>query len=102
MGRPGFHFTTMRVGRGHQQLALYDVAAAGISFIFEVREGFKVGDEVEGKLQVPGCEPFSVYLELRNVRPLPGDAKRKLAGCRFVGLVPSSQEALAQALAKLN
>jgi hypothetical protein len=39
---------------------------------------------------------------VRNVRPLPGDANRKLAGCRFVGLGPSDQEALAQALAKLN
>jgi hypothetical protein len=102
MGRQGFHFSTLLVGRGHQQMPLYDVAAAGISFVFEVREGFKVGAEVEGKVQVPGCDPFSVYLEVRNVRPLPGDAKRKLAGCRFVGLGHSEQGALAQALAKLN
>jgi hypothetical protein len=102
MGRQGFFFSTLRVGRGHQQMALYDVATAGISLVFEAHEGFKVGDEFEGKVQVPGCEPFSAYLEVRNVRPLPGDAKRKLAGCRFVGLGSSDQEALAQALAKLN
>jgi len=102
MGRKGFSFSTTRVGRGHHEMALYDVAAAGASFVFEVREGFKVGDSIEGTVQVPGCNPFSVSLEVRNVRPLPGDGSRKLAGCRFVGLVPSDQEALAQALAKLN
>jgi len=102
MGRQGFHFSSLLVGRGHQQMALYDVAAAGVSFVFEVREGFKVGAEIEGEVRVPGCEPFRVHLEVRNIRPLPGDDKRKLAGCRFVSLAPSKQEALAQALAKLN
>ena len=102
MGRQGFHFSTSLVGRGHQQLALYDVAAAGISFIFPVRERFSIGNEFAGTVQVPGCNPIGVRLELRNIRPVPGDTKNKLARCRFLELATSDLEALAQALAKLN
>ena len=102
IGRSGFYFSTTLVGRGHQQMALYDVAAAGISFVVPSRERLKVGDEFTGSVQVPGCEPLLIRVELRNIRPLPGDSTQKLAGCRFVELAARDLEALAQALAKLN
>ena len=102
MGRPGFTFSTSLVGRGHQQMPLYDVAAAGISFVFPASERLKVGDEFTGSVQVPGCEQLLVRIELRNIRPLPGDKKNKLAGCRFAELAIKDMEALAQALAKLS
>jgi len=102
MGRQGFHFATSLSGGAPTQMALYDVAAAGISFVFPAKESLAVGDEFLGTVQVPACEPVSVRVELRNIRPLPGDAKNKLAGCRFVELAARDLESLAQALAKLN
>lgn len=102
MGRPGFSFSTNLVGRGHQQMPLYDVAAAGISFVFPSRERLKVGEQFSGSVSVPGCEPLLVRVELRNIRPLPGDTNSKLAGCRFAELAIKDMESLAQALAKLS
>ena len=102
MGRSGFHFSTSLVGRGHQQMPLYDVAAAGISFVFPSNEKLKVGGELTGSIRVPGCEQLLVRVEVRNIRPLPGDKSSKLAGCRFAELASKDMEALAQALAKLS
>ena len=83
-------------------MPLYDVAAAGISFVFPAKERLKVGDTFTGSVQVPGCEQILVSVELRNIRPLPGDQASKLAGCRFAELAINDMQALAQALAKLS
>ena len=50
-------------------MPLYDVVAAGISFVFPARERLKVGDEFTGSVQVPGCEQLLVRVEVRNIRP---------------------------------
>ena len=102
MGRQGFYFSTTLAGYGRGQMALYDVAAAGISFVYPAREKIKVGDSFSGEVEVPGSTPVAVTVEVRNVRPVPGDAKNKLAGCRFSHIAPGALEKLSQALAKLG
>ncbi len=102
MGRQGFQFSATMPGRGRQQVALYDVAAAGISFVFPSREKIKVGDSFSGTVEVPGTDPVKVSVEVRNVRPVPGDPKNRLAGCRFSEIAPMALESLSQALAKLG
>ena len=102
MGRQGFLFAAHIEGQGEQQMALYDVAAAGISFVFPAHKAVKVGDVFSGSVHVPGSESVSVSAEVRNVRPVPGDSKNKLAGCRFSEIQPAALESLSQALAKLG
>ena len=62
----------------------------------------KLGKNYTGTITVPGCEPIAVMLELRNMRPMPGDSARRLAGCRFVGLTQADHEALAVSLSRLS
>ena len=100
MARPGFSVTTDRIG-DRERLALYDVAAAGLSFVVQAKNNLKVGEGFAATIHIPGCEPIAAKLELRNLRPLPGDAARKLAGCRFAAITPDDSEKLSTALAQL-
>ena len=100
MGRTGFYVTTDRIG-DRQRLGLYDVATAGISFVVKAKNDLKVGDAFALTLHVPGCEPLAAQVELRNIRPMPGDKDRKLSGCRFVSIGDEDRQALAAALASL-
>ncbi len=102
MGRTGFavHLEANGVMR---ELGVYDISAAGVSFVTHPgQDKLKMGKNYMGSITVPGCEPMSVMLELRNMRPMPGDKARKLAGCRFVGLGASDHEALATSLSRLS
>ena len=101
MGRTGFHVVTDRVS-DRTPLPLYDVASAGLSIVVSARNNLKVGEGFSATLHVPGCEPVACQLELRNLRPYPGDASRKLAGCRFANLMDGDRERLSSALAKLD
>ena len=101
MGRSGFQVTTDRIG-DRVPLPLYDVASAGLSIVVAARNNLKVGEGFGATIHVPGCEPVACQLELRNLRPFPGDPSRKLAGCRFASLADGDRERLSSALAKLD
>lgn len=101
MGRAGFHVTTDRLA-DRAPLPLYDVASAGLSIVVATRNNLKVGEGFSATIHIPGCEPVACQLELRNLRPFPGDASRKLAGCRFANLADSDRERLSSTLAKLD
>lgn len=101
MGRAGFQVSTDRIG-DRVQLPLYDVASAGLSIVVSARNNLKVGEGFNATLYVPGCEPVACQLELRNLRPFPGDPGRKLAGCRFAGLTDGDRERLSAVFAKLD
>ncbi len=101
MGRSGFYVTTDRIG-DRQRLALYDIATAGLSFVVKAKNNLKMGEGFAVTLHVPGCEPLASQVELRNLRPVPGDKSNKLAGCRFASILDSDREALAAALALLD
>ncbi len=101
MGRSGFFVTTDRVG-DRQRLGLYDIATAGLSFVVPTRNDLQVGDSFAATLHVPGCDPLAAKIELRNMRPLPGDKTHKLAGCRFVSVSDDDRQALSSALALLT
>lgn len=99
MGRPGFHFAT---GPDRDKHALYDIAAAGLSYVIDASNKVKTGTTVQGSIHIPGVEPIAVMMELRNLRPLPGDSSRKLAGCRLTEVSVVDREALATALGSLG
>ena len=99
MGRTGFQVTSDRIG-DRVPLPLYDVASAGLSIVVSARNNLKVGEGFSATLHVPGCEPVACQLELRNLRPFPGDPGRKLAGCRFADLADVDRERISSALAK--
>ena len=101
MGRTGFQVTSDRIG-DRVPLPLYDVASAGLSIVVSARNNLKVGEGFSATLHVPGCEPVACQLELRNLRPFPGDPGRKLAGCRFADLADVDRERISSALAKLD
>ena len=101
MGRSGFFVTTDRIG-DRQRLALYDIATAGLSVVVKARYNLKLGEVFAATLHVPGCEPVASQIELRNLRPVPGDKEHKLAGCRFNGISDADRVALAEALARLD
>jgi hypothetical protein len=101
-GRSGFKLGLDVNGRRIDK-SVYDVSSAGLSFVMDVADKtIALGKNYTGTVTVPGCEPFAVMLELRNLRPMPGDAGRRLAGCRFVGLDHADHESLATSLARLN
>jgi len=86
-----------------EKAVVYDVSGAGLSFVVSsATSTLKIGGDLPGTLTVPGCDPIASMLELRNLRPLPGDKNRKLAGCRFRGMSLADQEALARALSRLD
>jgi hypothetical protein len=99
MGRPGFHFST---GPDRTKHPLYDIAAAGLSYVVSASNRIKAGTSVQGSIHIPGLGPIAVVMEMRNLRPLPGDASRKLAGCRFVEVSGADRELLANALSSLS
>ena len=101
LGRSGFYVTTDRIG-DRQRMLLYDIATAGLSFVVKAGHDLKMGEGFSATVHVPGCEPLASKVELRNLRPLPGDADQKLVGCRFTALSDSDREALAAALALLS
>ena len=101
LGRSGFYVTTDRIG-DRQRLLLYDVATAGLSFVVKASNDLKSGEVFSATVHVPGCDPLAAKVELRNLRPLPGDPDQKLAGCRFSALADADREALAAALALLG
>lgn len=99
MGRPGFTFST---GPERVKHPLYDLAAAGLSYVVSASSKMKIGASIKGSIHIPGVEPVAVVMELRNIRPLPGDASRKLAGCRLVEMAGLDREALSNALGELS
>ncbi len=99
MGRPGFHFST---GPDRTKHPLYDIAAAGLSYVVSASNRIKTGASVQGSIHIPGLGPIAVVMEMRNLRPLPGDSSRKLAGCRFVEVSGADRELLANALGSLS
>ena len=101
-GRPGFHLNSDHTGGSRERYELYDVAAAGLSFVVSTAKLPAVGEQISAAVHLPGCEPFAVQMELRNVRPLPGDSSRKLVGCRFTEVHPEDREALSRALGALS
>jgi hypothetical protein len=101
MGRPGFQASVDRLG-DRERLPLYDIAAAGLSLVVKAANNLKVGEEFSATIFVPGCEPLASRIELRNLRPMPGEKQRKLAGCRFTGLSDTDREALCSVLAQLE
>jgi hypothetical protein len=101
MGRSGFS-VSLDVNGSMRTLGLYDISAAGASFVTHPsQDKLKMGKNYMCTLAVPGCDSISVMFELRNMRPMPGDKERKLAGCRFVGLDPADHESLATSLSRL-
>jgi hypothetical protein len=101
-GRNGFKLH-LDVGVEGQERGLYDISAAGVSFVIDAGDkSLSLGKNYTGTITVPGCEPIAVMLELRNLRPLPGDGERRLAGCRLVGLTPEDHESLAISLSRLS
>ncbi len=101
LGRQGFSVTTDRLGDRLPQ-KLYDIAAAGLSIVVPTRNDLKVGEGFTGSLHLPGREPIPCQIELRNIRPFPGDPNHKLAGCRFASLNDSDREAVSSLLASLE
>lgn len=99
MGRAGFHFST---GPDRLKHPLYDIAAAGLSYVVSASTKIKVGNTINGSVHIPGVEPIAVVVEMRNLRPLPGDSSRKLAGCRFIEVAGADHEALSNALGSLS
>ena len=99
MGRPGFHFST---GPDRIKHPLYDIAAAGLSYVVSASDKLAIGASVTGSIHIPGTEPLAVVMELRNLRPLPGDSSRKLAGCRLVEVSGIDREALSNALGAVS
>jgi hypothetical protein len=101
LGRTGFK-VGLDVGSVREEKSVYDISSAGVSFVVDASDKrLKLGTNFTGTVTVPGAEPIAVMLELRNMRPLPGDGKRRLAGCRFVGLAQADHEALATSLSRL-
>ncbi len=102
LGRTGFKIR-LDLGGAREERSVYDISSAGASVVADVSDKrLQLGRNYTGTVTVPGCEPIAVMLELRNMRPMPGDAKRRLAGCRFVGLTQSDHEALATSLSRLS
>lgn len=102
VGRHGFS-VALDVGGSRVSKGVYDISSAGVSFVMDVADKtIKLGKNYTGTITVPGCETIAVMLELRNMRPMPGDAARRLAGCRFVGLTQADHEALAVSLSRLS
>lgn len=101
-GRAGFKLH-LDVGIEGQDRGLYDVSAAGVSFIIDAGDKtLSLGKNYTGSITVPGCDSIAVMLELRNLRPLPSDGDRRLAGCRLVGLTQEDHESLATSLSRLS
>ena len=101
-GRPGFHMNSDHAGGLRDRFELYDVAAAGLSFVVRVANSPQPGDKISASVHLPGCEPIAMQMEVRNIRPLPGDTARKLVGCRFTEVHPTDREALSRALGALG
>ena len=101
LGRSGFYVNSDHTGGARDRFEMYDVAAAGLSFVVGARNVPEVGSVISAAVHLPGCEPIAVRMELRNLRPLPGDPSRKLAGFRFTEVHPSDREALSKALGSL-
>ena len=101
-GRPGFHLNSDHTPGSRERYELYDVAAAGLSFIVRAANSPAAGAEISASVQLPGCEPIAMQMEIRNIRPLPGDPSRKLVGCRFTEVHPEDHEALSRALGSLG
>ncbi len=101
LGRTGFK-VGLDVNGVRMERSVYDVSSAGVSFVADASDKrLQLGKNYTGTITVPGCEPIAVMLELRNMRPLPGDSHRRLAGCRFVGLTQADHESLATSLSRL-
>ena len=99
--RPGFQVNTSRV-KDRAPLALFDIAAAGLSFVVSARHNLKIGESFSATIHIPGCAPIAAHLDLRNLRPMPGDKSKKLAGCRFSDLSGEDLQSLTTALAQLG
>jgi hypothetical protein len=102
MGRTGFHLTSDIRGGQRDKWPLYDIAAAGVSFVVDTKFKIELGTQFAATVHLPGLEPLAAMIQMRNLRPMPGDGKHKLAGCRFVELTPSDREALSNALARME
>ena len=102
MGRTGFHVTSDMLTGQRDKWLLYDLAAAGVSFVVDAKFKLDVGATFSATLHLPGLEPMAAMFQMRNLRPLPGDRKRKLAGCRFTEIGSMDREALAKALARMD
>jgi hypothetical protein len=89
------------IGRGRRVvLPIYDISVAGVGIVFDgAQVYFAQGDTPSLQLHVPGCPPLDLLAEVRNVRPLPGDWLRKVAGCSLLGVTSEQRRALASALA---
>ncbi len=102
LGRTGFK-VGLDAGGVRVERTVYDISAAGVSFVIDKDDkSLHLGRNYTGTITAPGCEPIAVMLELRNSRPMPGDPKRRLAGCRFVGLTQADHESLASSLSRLS
>ena len=101
-GRPGFHVNSDHTHESRERYELYDIAAAGLSFIVKAAKSPAAGEVISASVQLPGCEPIAMQMEIRNIRPLPGDSSRKLVGCRFTEVHPADHEALSRALGSLG
>jgi len=102
LGRTGFK-VGLDVDGVREEKSMYDISAAGLSFVIDASDKrMQLSKNYTGTVTVPGCEPIAVMFELRNMRPMPGDTSRRLAGCRFVGLTQGDHEALATSLARLG
>jgi len=102
LGRPGFHMNSELAGGNRERYELYDVAAAGLSFVMGKTKLPSLGGETGASVHLPGIEPIALRMEIRNIRPLPGDSNRKLVGCRFTEVHPADREALSRALGALS
>jgi hypothetical protein len=97
-GNPDFGLSaTLPMGR--MDLAMRDVSNAGLSFSLAARDAPALGAMVPGTLEVPGLQPLGLNMEIRHVRPMPGDATRSLIGVKFIDLAHAERTALARALA---
>lgn len=78
--------------------AIQDISNAGCSFAIESGHTIKKETQLDGVLEVPGLQPLKINMEIRNMRPIIGEAHRRLVGVRFDGLAPAERTALARAL----
>lgn len=97
-GNPEFGLT-VQIRTGRQSVALRDVSNAGLSFSVHSGDAPAPGSIAEGTLEVPGLQAVEISMEIRHVRPVPGNASRSLVGVKFVQLPHAERTALARALA---
>ena len=98
-GGGGFRFCPVMGDGRRWSLALSDMSAAGLGFVFDpARMALDEGDSLRGSVQIPGAHAVPVVLEVRNIRDSSTVPGHKIAGCRFARIELSERRRLQRAL----